>query len=113
MTTFCFKYYLMYDLIYDLMYGLRYDLMYDLNYDLMYDCMQDLMYVLMLFLKLLLMYAYKMQVVQLITNKKLAKASAISFGINMDVECAWIGPPDNDGFTPFGPDLEKDKNATS
>ena len=21
---------------------------------------------------------------------------AISFGINMDYECAWIGPPDND-----------------
>ena len=29
-------------------------------------------------------------------------------GINMDVECAWIGPPDNDGFTPFGPDARKD-----
>ena len=22
----------------------------------------------------------------------------------MDVECAWVGPPDQDGFTPFGPD---------
>jgi hypothetical protein len=41
-------------------------------------------------------------------TKKLAKSEAISFGINMDVECAWIGPPDNDGFTPFGPDLNKD-----
>ena len=26
----------------------------------------------------------------------------------MEYECAWIGPPDNDGFTPFGPDEEKD-----
>jgi len=39
---------------------------------------------------------------------KLAKEGAISFGINMEYECAWIGPPDNDGFTPFGPDEEKD-----
>ncbi len=41
-------------------------------------------------------------------TKKLAKSGAISHGINMDVESAWIGPPDNDGFTPFGPDLDKD-----
>jgi hypothetical protein len=33
---------------------------------------------------------------------------AMDSGINMDVECAWIGPPDNDGFTPFGPDARKD-----
>ena len=26
----------------------------------------------------------------------------------MDFECAWIGPPDNEGFTPFGPDEQKD-----
>jgi hypothetical protein len=26
----------------------------------------------------------------------------------MGYECAWIGPPDNDGFTPFGPDEHKD-----
>ena len=26
----------------------------------------------------------------------------------MDYECAWIGPPDNEGFTPFGPDVQKD-----
>jgi hypothetical protein len=41
-------------------------------------------------------------------TKKLAKEGAQSFGINMDVECAWIGPPDNDGLTPFGPDAKKD-----
>ena len=41
-------------------------------------------------------------------TKKVAAKRALKFGINMDVECAWIGPPDNDGFTPFGPDLEKD-----
>jgi hypothetical protein len=41
-------------------------------------------------------------------TKKLAKAGAQSCGINMDVECAWIGPPDQDGFTPFGPDPKKD-----
>ena len=41
-------------------------------------------------------------------SKKLAQSGAISFGINMEVECAWIGPPDNEGFTPFGPDVEKD-----
>ncbi len=40
---------------------------------------------------------------------KLAKEGAISFGItNMEYECAWIGPPDNDGFTPFRPDEKKD-----
>jgi hypothetical protein len=39
---------------------------------------------------------------------KLAKKAAKDFGINMDVECAWIGPPDQDGFTPFGPDQRKD-----
>ncbi len=39
---------------------------------------------------------------------KLAKEGAISFGINMEYECAWIGSPDNDGFTPFGPDEKKD-----
>ena len=42
------------------------------------------------------------------TNKVLAKEGAISCGINLDFECAWIGPPDNDGFTPFGPDANKD-----
>ena len=27
----------------------------------------------------------------------------------MDYECAWIGPPpDKEGFTPFGPDVQKD-----
>jgi hypothetical protein len=41
-------------------------------------------------------------------SKKLAIAGALSCGINMDVECAWIGPPDQDGFTPFGPDPKKD-----
>ena len=41
-------------------------------------------------------------------SKKLATAGALSCGINMDVECAWIGPPDQDGFTPFGPDPKKD-----
>ena len=41
-------------------------------------------------------------------TKKLAKVGAQSCGINMDVECAWIGPPDQDGFTPFGPDPKKD-----
>jgi len=41
-------------------------------------------------------------------TKKLAKAGAQSLGINMDFECAWIGPPDQDGFTPFGPDPKKD-----
>ena len=39
---------------------------------------------------------------------KLAKKAAKDFGINMDVECAWIGPTDQDGFTPFGPDQRKD-----
>ena len=40
--------------------------------------------------------------------KKLAKQQAQAYGINMDVECAWVGPPDQDGFTPFGPDPRKD-----
>jgi hypothetical protein len=40
-------------------------------------------------------------------QKVSSKGRALS-GINMDVECAWIGPPDNDGFTPFGPDAKKD-----
>jgi hypothetical protein len=42
------------------------------------------------------------------TNKVLAKEEAILSGINLDFESAWIGPPDNDGFTPFGPDEMKD-----
>jgi hypothetical protein len=42
------------------------------------------------------------------TDKVLAKEGAISCGINLDFECAWTGPPDNDGFTPFGPDANKD-----
>ncbi len=41
-------------------------------------------------------------------TKKLAKAGAQSLGINTDFECAWIGPPDPDKFTPFGPDPKKD-----
>ena len=41
-------------------------------------------------------------------NKKVAGKRAKKFGINMDVECAWIGPLDLDGFTPFGPDANKD-----
>jgi hypothetical protein len=41
-------------------------------------------------------------------TKKLAQKGALLCGINMDIECAWIGPPDNDGFTPFGPDAKKD-----
>ena len=40
--------------------------------------------------------------------KTLAKQQAQAYGINMDVECAWVGPPDQDGFTPFGPDPRKD-----
>ena len=40
--------------------------------------------------------------------KTVAKQQAQSYGINMDVECAWVGPPDQDGFTPFGPDPRKD-----
>ena len=39
---------------------------------------------------------------------KLAKQGAISYGISLDFECAWIGLPDTDGFTPFGPDAKKD-----
>ena len=42
------------------------------------------------------------------TDKVLAKEGTISCGINLDFECAWLGPPDNDGFTPFGPDANKD-----
>jgi hypothetical protein len=41
-------------------------------------------------------------------NKALAKEGAITCGINLDFESAWIGPPDDDGFTPFGPDAMKD-----
>jgi hypothetical protein len=41
-------------------------------------------------------------------SKALAKEGAITCGINLDFECAWIGPPDDDGFTPFGPDAMKD-----
>ena len=41
-------------------------------------------------------------------NKALAKEGAITCGIKLDFECAWIGPPDDDGFTPFGPDAMKD-----
>ncbi len=41
-------------------------------------------------------------------NKALAKEGAITCGINLDFECAWIGPPDHDEFTPFGPDAMKD-----
>ncbi len=41
-------------------------------------------------------------------SKKLAKAGAQSLGTNMDFECAWIGPPDSDGFTSFGTDPKKD-----
>ena len=41
-------------------------------------------------------------------TKKLAVKGAKECGINMDFESAWIGPPDNDGFTPFGPDAKKD-----
>jgi hypothetical protein len=41
-------------------------------------------------------------------TKKLARKGAQLCGINMDVECAWVGPPDQDGFTPFGPDPIKD-----
>ena len=39
---------------------------------------------------------------------KLAKQGAISYGISLDFECAWIGLPDNDGFAPFGSDAKKD-----
>ena len=38
------------------------------------------------------------------TAQKLAKR----LGITMQEECAWIGPPDKDGFTPFGPDRSLD-----
>ena len=41
-------------------------------------------------------------------TKKLAVKGAKECGINMDFESAWIGPPDNDGFTPFGPEAKKD-----
>ena len=37
-------------------------------------------------------------------SDKLAKR----VGITAEEECAWIGPADKDGFTPFGPDSELD-----
>jgi hypothetical protein len=33
---------------------------------------------------------------------------AQKIGVYMALECAWIGPPDQDGFTPFGPNSQKD-----
>ncbi len=44
-------------------------------------------------------------------NKKataVAVDKAEKLGVYMALESAWIGPPDQDGFTPFGPDSEKD-----
>ena len=42
-------------------------------------------------------------------NKRVAAEKlARSLGITMTNECAWIGPPDKDGFTPFGPDSRLD-----
>jgi hypothetical protein len=37
-----------------------------------------------------------------------AEKLARRLGITMGNECAWIGPPDKDGFTPFGPDSRLD-----
>ncbi len=43
------------------------------------------------------------------TPKKLAaKGEIIAMGVNMDIDCAWIGDKDQDGFTPFRPDNKKD-----
>lgn len=33
---------------------------------------------------------------------------ATRLGISLTNECPWIGPPDADGFTPFGPDSKLD-----
>ena len=42
-------------------------------------------------------------------NKRVAAEKlARSLGITMTNECAWIGPPDKDEFTPFGPDSRLD-----
>ena len=44
-------------------------------------------------------------------NKKataIAVDKAEKIGVYMALESAWIGPPDQDGFTPFGPDSTKD-----
>jgi hypothetical protein len=41
-------------------------------------------------------------------EKRSAQKLAKRLGITMEEECAWIGPPDKDGFTPFGPDPARD-----
>jgi hypothetical protein len=49
-------------------------------------------------------------VVMLPVGKRRVAAAKLarSLGITMTNECAWIGPPDKDGFTPFGPDSRLD-----
>ena len=42
------------------------------------------------------------------TKRVAAEKLARCLGITMTNECAWIGPPDKDGFTPFGPDSRLD-----
>jgi hypothetical protein len=46
----------------------------------------------------------------LLVGKKRVAAEKLarSLGITMTNECAWIGPPDKDGFTPFRPDSRLD-----
>ncbi len=42
------------------------------------------------------------------TSRVAAAKLATSLGISLTNECPWIGPPDADGFTPFGPDSRLD-----
>ncbi len=42
------------------------------------------------------------------SKKGLAEKLAKRLGISMVNNCAWIGPCDKDGFTPFGPDTTLD-----
>lgn len=52
---------------------------------------------------------YTVVVLLPVGKRRVAAAKlARSLGITMTNECAWIGPPDKDGFTPFGPDSRLD-----
>ena len=42
------------------------------------------------------------------TNKVLAGKNATALGICRNITTGWLIPPDQDGFTPFGPDPDKD-----
>ena len=65
--------------------------------------------IIVILLQIVLFISFMLYVINMIGKEKVhSDKLAKRVGITAEEECAWIGPADKDGFTPFGPDSELD-----